>query len=449
LKRQLRMTLIVAIMNVSAIPAWTEQPNTLGKATAVVTGAKSGVAAVSANSLLNSFGVNVHVAQGYRESNYVDPLKYTGIRNIRDSGEKLAEILELHQNTGVKIDLLMWCDLKSELTSAQQLATTGALLSIEGPNEPNNFLITYNGQKGGKKGDWLPVAQCQQAIYSAVKNSSVLGSYPVFHTSEGGAEPINLGLQFLKIPVGAGTSLPDGTQFADYANVHNYVSSTSRTLYEDNQAWKAADPTLNSWWDGLYAEYGHTWRAKFDGYTDMQLQKLPRVTTETGWDSSTNPGGEAVQGKVLVNTYLSQFKRGWSYTFIYELADGEGGPGHQGIYTSDFSPKLAAAYIHNLTTILADQGEVSSPGSLNYAIPNEPETVHDLLLQKTTGPFDLVVWGEQSTGSSHLTIDFGVSHETVSVYDVTAGTAPISIYRDVSSVPLTVSDHAVILEINN
>jgi hypothetical protein len=128
-----------------------------------------------------------------------------------------------------------------------------ALLAIEGPNEPNNWPITYYGQKGGGKSSWIPVAQFQKDLYSAVKRDLILKDYPVFHVSEGGAESENVGLQFLTIPKGAGTLFPDGTKYADYANVHNYVSGTAGG-YEDNQAWKAADPTLNSHWDGLYVE---------------------------------------------------------------------------------------------------------------------------------------------------------------------------------------------------
>ena len=408
------------------------------------------VRAMSAITFLNSLGVDVHVSQGYDSRNYIAPLVYTGIRNVRDSAGRLSSILGLVHQTGVKVDLLLWCNLNSEISAAERLAATGSLLAIEGPNEPNNFPIDYHKQTGGRYGTWLPIAQCQKSIFDIVKNNSVLNAYPVFGVSEGGAETTNVGLQFLTIPQGAGTLMPDGTQYADYANVHNYVSSTNANLYEDNQAWKAADPILNSWWDGLYAEYGHTWRRPgFLGYSDADLQTLPRVTTETGWDTSKDPGGQTVQGKVLVNTYLSQFKRGWSYTFIYELIDGEGSRGNQGLYTAAYVPKLAAAYIHNLTTVLADQNAIANPGYLDYSIPSEPSTVHDILLEKSNGSFELAVWGEQVSGSNNVVITFGKSHETVNVYDVTVGTDPVQTYSGVDSVPLTMSDHAMIVEIVN
>jgi hypothetical protein len=405
----------------------------------------SGVVAVSSDTFLSSLGVNTHVDQGYRAASYVAPLRYLGIRNIRDGGRNTAGLIMLHQQTGARVDLVARSDVSSLIAAARTLARVDALLAIEGPNEPNNWPITYNGQKGGGKSSWIPVAQFQRDLYAAVKGDPVLKNYPVFHVSEGGAETDNVGLQFLSIPKGAGTLFPDGTQYADYANVHNYVSGTAGG-YEDNQAWKAADPTLNSHWDGLYVEYGRTWRMGFRGHSDPELQDLQRVTTETGWDS-VGPGKERLQGVVLVNTYLAQFKRGWRYTFVYQLRDDEGGDSDQGLYRKNSTPKLSATYIHYLTSILADKAPASQPGRLNYSIANKPATVHDLLLQKSSGIFELVIWGEQVSGSNNLTVNLGGIYATVKIYDTTSGTSPIQILTNVGSVPLTVSDHAVIIEI--
>jgi hypothetical protein len=171
------------------------------------------------------------------------------------------------------------------------------------------------------------------------------------------------------------------------------------------------------------------------------------VTTETGWDSVSNPGGEVVQGKVVVNTYLAQYARGWTYTFVYEIADGEGGGGNQGLFHGDWSPKPAATYIHNLTSILADTGTFTSPHSLSYTIANAPVTVHDLLMQKSSDAFELLVWGERVQGSNNVVVNFGSPHAAVNVYDVTSGTKPVQTFANVSSVPLTLSDHAMVVEV--
>jgi hypothetical protein len=422
------------------------------------------VQAVSCDTFLSSLGVNTHVDQGYNPGSYVLPLRYLGVRNIRDSGRNLSGHLMLHAQTGVRVDLF-GADVIDLTAAARILARADALLAIEGPNEPNNFPITYNGRQGGGTAmnwlpgwvlgwlpswllgrlpgwpSWLPVAELQRDLYSAVKNDPELSQYPVFHVSEGGAETDNVGLQFLTIPAGTGTLLPDGTQFADYANPHNYVSGI-RIGYVDNQAWQAADPTLNGHWDGLYGEYGRTWRRRFRGYSNAELETLPRVTTETGRDAAKSEE-ERIQGTVLVNTYLAQFKRGWRYTFIYEL----GGGGNLGLFHQDWTPKLAATYIHNVTTVMADNVPVAAPGKLDYSIANAPSTVHDLLLQKSSGAFELVVWGEQVTGANTITVSLGGTYATVKIYDTTVGTTPIQILTDVASVPLAIGDHAMILEI--
>ena len=106
-------------------------------------------------------------------------------------------------------------------------------------------------------------------------------------------------------------------------------------------------------------------------------------------------------------------------------------------------------YLHNLTTILADQGTIRDPGKLGYSIPEMPKTVHDMLLQKSRGTFELVVWGERVQGSDRVTVNLGGNHESVKVYDPTLGTAATEVLRNADSVRLTLTDHPIILEISD
>lgn len=421
------------------------KPVTTHPATAV---AEAGVAAVSAADFLDSLGVNTHVDQGYDARSYIEPLRYMGIREVRDGTRNLAADIMIHQVTGVRFALIFAGGEISDVThTATTLAAAGALLAVEGPNEPNNFPITYQGKKGGGiNGTWMPVAEYQRDMYQAMKASPILRQYPVFGPSETGAEPENVGLQFLTIPDKADTLLPAGTRFADYANVHNYVCGTANRL-GDNQAWNAADPTLNASWDGVYGNYGVTWHKRFHGYTGPDLVTLPKVSTETGWDTQANPGGQHKQGAVLTNTYLAQFKRGWRYTFIYELRDNEGGAGKQGLYDG-LTPKLSATYIHNLTSVLADRSAPGKLGRLDYKIIDEPATVHDLLLQKSTGQFELVVWDERAAGSDSVTISLRAPAAVIQVYDIVAGNQPVQTLHNARSVQLSLTDHAVVLELD-
>ncbi len=198
----------------------------------------------------------------------------------------------------------------------------------------------------------------------------MLASYPVWSISEPGAERDNVGLQFLKIPHGAGTLMPDGTAYADAANVHNYIYHPHSPKPADNKTWNAADPGAASKVDGLFGNFGITWGRWFKGYAQRELNTLPRVTTETG----AQVGGavtEELHALNLMSMYLAQFKRGYAYTSVYLLRDRTDEDGNQafGFYDADYQPRKAALYLHNLTTILADKGRRTDPGAARLCDP--------------------------------------------------------------------------------
>ena len=353
----------------------------------------------------------------------------------------------MHASAGVRMSLLTNQDVASTITMAEQLHAAGALLAVEGPNEPNNFPVTYDGATSSYTTTFMPVAALQRDLYAAVKADAVLSGIPVFHASEaGGSEPDDVGLQFLTVPADAGIAVPDGTKYADFGNTHNYVCGHSNQLV-DNVAWNASDPTLNGDWDGPYVEYGHTWHEGFSGYSNADLPTLPKVTTETGWlTSGTGAITEEQQARLFLNLYLSAYERGFSYTFIYMLRD-DPNQGYWGLFDTTYAPKTSGTYLHNLTTILADTG-AGMTGKLDYSIAGEPSTVHDLLLQKTSGTFELVVWDEHpTTGSDDVVVSLATSRATVNVYDPTVGTSTTQALHGVDSVALTLTDHPNVIEI--
>jgi hypothetical protein len=417
--------------------------------------------AVPVNDFLSSIGVvSTFPDRGQPLPKTVDMVKYAGFRWVRGGIEGLTDkgpttvrtYLDLHRQTGVRFS---WglvsggTDIGKLIKTAKQLAAADALLAFEGNNEPNNWGVTYKGEPGGGKApSWLAVAKLQRDMYAAVKRDPALKKYPVWSISEGGAQVDNVGLQFLTIPTSAKTLLSDGTKFADYANVHNYIYHPASPDLHDNKTWNAADPTSACKVDGLYGNYGVTWAKHFRGYSEDELLGLPRVTTETGC-TIDGPVTEEIQALNLLSMYLDQFKRAWSCTAVYLLRDRTDEAGNQsfGFFKSDYTPRKAAVYLHNLTTILADHGPLAKPGQLKYAIPNQPGTVHDLLLQKSDGMFALIVWGERINGSDDMTVDLGKAYAAVIVYDPTIGTEPVLTHRGVSSLKLRLSDHPLILAI--
>jgi hypothetical protein len=419
------------------------------------------VTAIPAAAFLESIGVvTTFPDRGQPVDRTIEMLKYGGFRWVRggiegltkDGPTTLGTYLDLHRQGGVRFS---WglvsggTDLKGLLETAKPLAEAGALLAFEGNNEPNNWGVTYQGEKGGGKApSWLAVAKLQRDLYQAVKADPVLKKYPVWSISENGAETDNVGLQFLTIPKGAGTLMPEGTGYADAANVHNYIYHPASPNPADNKTWNASDPTSACKVDGLYGNYGVTWAKHFRGYSEADLLSLKRVTTETGCTIG-GPVTEEVQAKNLLTMYLDQFKRGWSYTAVYLLRDRGDEAGNQsfGFFKPDYSPRKAAVYLHNLTTILADQEAAKTPGKLGYTLSPRPATVHDLLLQKSDGTFLLLIWDERVKGTDEVTIGVGGPRPAVRVYDPTAGTEPVKNYADVESVRLTLSDHPIVLAI--
>lgn len=415
----------------------------------------AGTLAAPAAAFLNSIGTQSAISRrGEDFQKTTECVKYLGVRWLRSGIEgdvPIQQLIALHQQTGLRFSWGLGsggADLAKLLKTGRELAAAGALLAFEGPNEPNNWGVTYNGRSGGRNKSWVAVAELQRDLYAGVKGDPALARYPVWTISEGGAETDNVGLQFLTIPAGAETVMPSGTHYADYANVHNYIYHPNAPGLEENKTWKAADPTRACKVDGLYGEFGVTWARHFPGNSGASLLTLPRVTTETG----TTIGGavtEEIQALNLLTMYLDQFKRGWSYTAVYLLRDRIDESGNQrfGFYAPDYTPRKAALYLHNMTAILADAGAFT-PGRLDYTIANQPGTVHDLLLQKSNGTFDLVVWDERLGGTTDkVDVTFGETFGMAKLYDPTAGAVAIQTLTSASTISLTLSNHPVIVEL--
>jgi hypothetical protein len=393
----------------------------------LATSAGAQTTAAKDTDFLKTLGVATHMVQGADAPSKVQTaLAFTGIANVREDGTgnaaTISRIIAIHRAIGTMFDPLpINGDVTGSVAQYERYAAAGALLAAEGPNEMNNFPVTYHGKTTSMHESFLPAAKFQRDLYNAVKSDAYLKGIPVFAPSEaGGPEPDNVGLQFLTIPAGSGLTMPDGTRYGDFMNTHNYLMGNGMTQLINNTAWgaEAVCPAEGSW-DGPAGEYGPTtWRKHFQGYSCPTMNTLPRVTTETGWiTAGANAISEDQQGKLLINLYLSAIKRGWAYTFIYYMHDSS--QGAWGLYHADWTPKLSAIYLHNLTTILLDNSSRFSPGTLNYSISSEPATIHDLLMQKSNRAFELAIWADQVSGSNRVMINLGGPFKTVRIYDPT------------------------------
>jgi hypothetical protein len=105
------------------------------------------------------------------------------------------------------------------------------------------------------------------------------------------------------------------------------------------------------------------------------------------------------------------------------------------------------AFEDNLTAILADNGSAKTAKKLDYSIPKEPETVHDLLLQKSNGIFELVLWSELLKGTNDVKVIFSSTHAWAKLYDPTDGTMVTQNLTNVGLLSLTLSDHPLVVEL--
>ncbi|MDR0547010.1 MAG: hypothetical protein LBG77_05440, partial [Dysgonamonadaceae bacterium] len=445
------------------------------------------VKAVPANDFLKTIGVNTAINE--RGEQYVKTracAEYLGFRYIRMGVfPYLYQLAELYDDFHIRFSIMLGTVDAIPTTidfgrRIVQQVSPDAFIAFEGCNEPNNWGISYNGEKSGgfqsegKTYPYIGLAKYHRDFYTAVKADPVVGSYPVWSSTDaGGAQEQNVGLQFIEVPAGVARGgsmgvdplIEDETKFADVATVHNYFSRwTSRV---NNHTWMAADP-LNTTVNSLKSNFGTTWRNHYEGYTDEQLVALPRVTTETGATIDNYEYSEEYQGLTYLSCYLAQFKQGFQYTAMYIMRDRTDESGNQtyGFYKGDYTPRLSAHYLHNLTSVLADYPSIENPGELAYGIqaaadsPNSDiSTVHDFLLQKNNGVMYLVVWGERyqrSSKADKIEVRFGKTLGKVNVYSPAqydaskpdAGVKPVATYENTDVINLEVLNRPFILEIN-
>jgi hypothetical protein len=482
------------------------------------------VTAIPANDFLNSIGANSSInSRGEKVDTTLKTCQYLGIRWLRsgppDSGAdywKQTTIdcyKKLYDEAGIRFSFMLPSagDPYSEggvdypdgitylLNGARQLideVSPDALIALEGVNEPNNWAITYQGERSGQGWSWRGLARYHKELYQQVKADPILKDYPVWTLSETGGELDNMGLQFLSVPEDATAVDAEfrGVTFADYANCHNYFVHNNWAPHSNNQTWMASDPTKNAKADHLYGNFGRTWYKGYNGHSEEELLTIPKVTTETGvtltqpflwdWDNMrwsdkpdpdyTNPARkitEEDQALMYLSCYLAQFKQGWKYTAMYILRDriDEGGNQTFGFYESHWvneeirypsNPRLAAHYLHNLTSILADNQSIELPGSLEYSIEPRPETVHDLLLQKSDGKMFLVIWGEKYVYGStpdNVAVQFDKTYSDIKIYhpaqydasDPEKGTRPLRTESNVNTVTLPMLNSPYIIELGD
>ena len=204
----------------------------------------------------------------------------------------------------------------------------------------------------------------------------------------------------------------------------------------------------------------------------------PFVITEVGFndDTGTGPndaaansyyGDPAVNGVYTLDVVLDAYVAKSKLTDLYELFDeAPSGTGnfenYWGLFDSSGNPKPSALNLHNMLTVLGDAGATVAtfkPGTLNYTITglDAAPKGNTLLLEKSDGTFELVVWENLDAVTSNgtltlsgvigptVTIDLGATFRAVNEYDpVTNVMTPLANAR---SITLNLSADPIIIEV--
>jgi hypothetical protein len=396
------------------------------------------VRAMPADAFLQSLAVNTHV--NYTDGAYAnvhnvaDDLAWLGIHHVRDAwpggAAPFSSYLYLAQR-GVKFNFISGPDYEAALSQAAKLNTAvpGSIAAIEGPNEIDNFPITYRGLKGTPAG--LAV---QRDLYARVRSMPELAGVPVYDVT--GYDP---------------KAVATRADSADYANQHVYPQNGEQPIWNAN---------------------GDRWMLAAI-HAGQKLQ-MPLVITEFGYFSSPQAGwymlgvDEPTQAKGVLNGYMDAAAAGVKRLYVYELLDQKPDPQnkndemHYGFFRNDNSPKPVAHAVRNLTTILnantAQRTKAAARSTLSYSLSGMPESANSLLLQKKDGRFVLVLWNETliwnrekgtplASAPASVNLDFGANASRVELYDPLVSATPLESHRNVSQLTVNVPDHVILLEI--
>jgi hypothetical protein len=391
----------------------------------------------SAYDFVNSIGVNTHL-------NYFDrlygnfplverELQSIGIRHLRDgihlqnqdyNSAVYGRWIQLGK-LGIRFDAVLDPrDNPGPLSSAwleNVIQLSGHTIeSFEGPNE-----LDISGMH-----DWISIDQSYQRMISAAERSlPEAGQIQLIGPSLASASH--------------GSALGSFDSSVDEGNLHPYP---------------AAQPPS----------------AVFPEQTDfakVMFGERNIMITESGYHNALNDHrdqpavSEQAAAKYVPRLFLEDFARGIPRTYLYEFMDEAPNTAlsdnqlHWGLIRADGSEKPAFNAVKRLIAELMDNVEPAGPRQLDWSLGPAGASIHHLLLQKSNGEFDLVLWQEISSYNvktqtetfnpdAATVLTLGSRARSIALYEPSIQTDPVKNFSDTTSVPLTIPDHPLVIAIN-
>ncbi len=387
------------------------------------------VPAKSADSFVDSIGVNVHLTYGgtpyERFEDLIKPkLKELGIRHIRDGAyqeEDFFHKLKSLAADGIKATLIFSGNPPTEvIATAKKL--TGAIEAIEGPNESDLEVFNFT-----HKGDKFPegTRKYQKEMFAAVKSDTATKNLPVVLPSMGWGENAD--------------KMGKLNSAGDYCNLHSYPNI-------------GQPPTIDL-------------DTYFIPHIKNMCDRLPMWATETGYHNVVSHElgiSELAAGKYIPRLLLGNFKRNIVRTYLYELVNQSSDPNDDqsnfGLLRFDGSPKPAFTAIKNMNSLLKEPGAKFIPQSLDYEIAGDKQGIESVLLQKSNGDYYLILWQETRSWDNDSKKDIAVQDKKIKVslknsasklevYDPTKSTSAQKAETGAKAIDISVPDYPVILRV--
>lgn len=392
------------------------------------------VTAKSADAVVESIGVNLHLGYDDRVYNEIAQVKAglldLGIRHYRDALENPAfkqHIKDRHNElgrAGIHGTFLASADPAQDLASAALVADS--LEAFEGQNEVLNIYVHWDDAKRDA------ARQHQKDLYRAVKASPRWRGFPVVGPSAVGAE--------------AYKALGDLSAFMDFGNAHAYPLGPAPAVPESNY------------------------------FKELEAASLVApgrrfFVTETGYQTGSNKEGNqrvslAASGKYAPRLFLENFNRGIVRSFWYEFINqgtDEGQESNFGLLFKDFSLKPSGRAVKNLIGLLKEARfndktrrwesprPAFKPGALDFTLSGDLANVHHTLLQKSDGRWYLCLWQEVSSYNidNAVEADTAVPPASVTLHVATplAAAALYSPTRSAAAAPLAVVKNRIALSV--
>lgn len=367
------------------------------------------VSAKSADSFVDSIGVNTHLTYGgtpyERFDDLIIPkLQEANIRHIRDGGYNNPDFFNKIKklgSLGIKSNIIFSGNSMGEVLDIVR-KMSGAIESVEGPNESDLefFNFSYNGQKFPEG-----TRNYQKDLFNTIKNTSDTKHLSVVLPSMGWGENADR-MGYI------GDS-------GNFCNMHNYPNI-------------GQPPTIDL--DSYFIPH----------INNMCGDKMTKWSTETGYHNETSHDmGISVQagGKYIPRLLLESFNRNITRTYLYEFVNesSEGGDqNNYGLLYNNGSAKPAFTAIKNMTTLLKEPGAKFQTGKLDYTLSGNTNDVHSTLLQKSKGEFYLILWQEVRSWDNDSKKDISVGDRQIKVNLATnIKRAEVYVPRDSGSPKLT------------